>query len=253
MALVLLSRCSSEARSSGGGVGFATSGATLGAFGAGAAGAGALAGAFGLGSALAMLALGGGAAGGAAAEGAGATGVASLCVGAVGVGGIGGAAGVLGGATTGSAAAGGAAAWGGAAGAGGFTPPQLASRSNDRIPTRRAARIKCSPARNSTARPSRTDPRPFGRFIRLVLPARMTSCSLTKSCRSPGRSGRQSGSPDLLPESLGSMAILLLQVRLVYQIGNAYGYPTRPGTYQGIRREAGRGLTPHVQGLYVAK
>jgi uncharacterized protein (DUF697 family) len=48
---------------------------------------------------------------------------------------------------------------------------------------------------------------------------------------------------ELLPESLASMAILPLQVRLVYQIGKAYGYELDQGHIKEFVATLGVGLT----------
>lgn len=48
---------------------------------------------------------------------------------------------------------------------------------------------------------------------------------------------------ELLPESLASMAILALQVRLVYQIGKAYGYELDQGHIKEFVATLGVGLT----------
>ena len=48
---------------------------------------------------------------------------------------------------------------------------------------------------------------------------------------------------ELLPESLASMAILPLQVRLVYQIGKAYGYDLDQGHIKEFIATLGVGLT----------
>ncbi len=48
---------------------------------------------------------------------------------------------------------------------------------------------------------------------------------------------------ELLPESLASMAILPLQVRLVYQIGKAYGYELDQGHIKEFIATLGVGLT----------
>jgi uncharacterized protein (DUF697 family)/tellurite resistance protein len=48
---------------------------------------------------------------------------------------------------------------------------------------------------------------------------------------------------ELLPESLASMAILPLQVRLVYQIGQAYGYELNQGHIKEFIATLGVGLT----------
>jgi uncharacterized protein (DUF697 family) len=48
---------------------------------------------------------------------------------------------------------------------------------------------------------------------------------------------------ELLPESLASMAILPLQVRLVYQIGKAYGYELDQGHIKEFVATLGIGLT----------
>ncbi len=48
---------------------------------------------------------------------------------------------------------------------------------------------------------------------------------------------------ELLPESLASMAILPLQVRLVYQIGKAYGYELDQGHVKEFMATLGVGLT----------
>jgi uncharacterized protein (DUF697 family)/tellurite resistance protein len=51
------------------------------------------------------------------------------------------------------------------------------------------------------------------------------------------------GALELLPESLSTMAIIPLQMRLVYKVGNAYGYQLDSGHIKDFLATAGVGLT----------
>jgi uncharacterized protein (DUF697 family)/tellurite resistance protein len=51
------------------------------------------------------------------------------------------------------------------------------------------------------------------------------------------------GAIELLPESLSTMAIIPLQMRLVYRIGHAYGYPLDSGHVKDFLATVGVGLT----------
>ena len=51
------------------------------------------------------------------------------------------------------------------------------------------------------------------------------------------------GAIELLPESLSTMAIIPLQMRLVYRIGQAYGYPLDSGHVRDFLATVGVGLT----------
>jgi uncharacterized protein (DUF697 family)/tellurite resistance protein len=51
------------------------------------------------------------------------------------------------------------------------------------------------------------------------------------------------GAIELLPESLSTMAIIPLQMRLVYRIGQAYGYPLDSGHVKDFLATVGVGLT----------
>lgn len=51
------------------------------------------------------------------------------------------------------------------------------------------------------------------------------------------------GALELLPETLSTMAIIPLQMRLVYRIGQAYGYPLDSGHVKDFLAAAGVGLT----------
>lgn len=51
------------------------------------------------------------------------------------------------------------------------------------------------------------------------------------------------GALELLPETLSTMAIIPLQMRLVYRIGQAYGYPLDSGHVKDFLATAGVGLT----------
>ena len=53
---------------------------------------------------------------------------------------------------------------------------------------------------------------------------------------------------ELLPESLATMAIIPLQVRLVYRIGKAYGYPMDTSHAKDFLATLGVGLTGAVPG-----
>ena len=55
------------------------------------------------------------------------------------------------------------------------------------------------------------------------------------------------GALEIMPHTLATMAIVPLQMRLVYRIGHAYGLRTGPRTHQGFSGHGGR--RPYVPGF----
>lgn len=87
-----------------------------------------------------------------------------------------------------------------------------------------------------------------------TIPAATQAASTTPTTRSPTPDGAAldadilnaaivNGALELLPESLSTMAIIPLQMKLVYRIGLAHGYPLDSGHVKDFLATAGVGLT----------